>query len=102
MLPGLRHHADQDDNPLLRLKICDEALSASYPEFKRDAPEYTPRTLLMSFQPALGWCGLLGCLVFFAFTSATWWDTPANFSKVAVAYAAVSLANLPNPCGRSD
>jgi amino acid transporter len=75
---------------VLRLKICGLELKESHPHFSRDCPEYKPYTFFAWLQPLVAWIGLLGCILVFAFTSATWWDTKANFTKVAVAYAAVS------------
>ena len=38
----------------------------------------------------IAWLGMTGCLVIvFIFTTATWWSTPVDFSKVAIAYGVV-------------
>lgn len=47
-------------------------------------------TFLEAIQPVPAVIGLVGSLVIvFVFTSATWWDTPRDFRKVATAYGAV-------------
>ena len=74
-----------------RLKLCDDELERRYPEYRRESNSYKPRTFFMAIQPVPAVLGLVGCLLFFGFTSATWWDTPATFPKVAVAFAAVRL-----------
>lgn len=72
-----------------RLKLCKEDIARSYPEFNRnDNADYQPITLFRRIQPAPAYLGLIGCILVLAFTSATWWNSPATFSKVAIAYAA--------------
>jgi amino acid transporter len=67
-----------------------KALAETYPEFNRWASTSQSSTFLAGLQPFPAWGGLIGCfLIVFIFTSATWWDTPRTFSKVAVAYGAV-------------
>jgi len=67
------------------LRKCGDGIEKQY---QRDQVEYTPRTALQGLQPVPAILGLLGCLLFFVFTSTTWWSTPVTFTKVAVAYAA--------------
>lgn len=70
------------------LKICDDALSTNYPYYQRHSSAYKPYTFFGWFQPWVAWIGLTGCILVFVFSSATWWSTPASFTKVAVAYGA--------------
>jgi amino acid transporter len=44
--------------------------------------------MLISLQPLPAIVGFVGCLVVFAFCSATWWYTKATAEKVFIAYAA--------------
>ncbi|KAL4897602.1 amino acid permease-domain-containing protein [Aspergillus ambiguus] len=55
------------------LKKCETVLKRDYPHYCRTSPEYTPRVNLQRFQPVPAWIGLIGCLVFFGFSSAQWW-----------------------------
>lgn len=70
-----------------RIKICKKDLErdSNFQQFSRGCEKYKAHTLLDWAQPWIAWIILV-----FAFTSAAWWDTPVTFSKVAVAYAAVS------------
>jgi len=70
------------------LKICDHGIRDSHPQYQRKSPSYKSYTFLSWLQPGVAWAGLIGCIVVFAFSSATWWSKPASFTKVAVAYAA--------------
>lgn len=76
-----------------RIKICRKDLDrdSNFQHFSRGCVQYKAHTLLDWAQPWIAWIGILGCVLVFAFTSVAWWDTPVTFSKVAVAYAAVSL-----------
>ena len=59
--------------------------------YRRFAPESTSNkahTVLMSFQPVPAIIALFGCLVIFAFCSATWWYSDATAPKIFIAYAA--------------
>jgi yeast amino acid transporter len=76
------------------LKICDDALSTNYPYYQRHSSAYKPYTFFGWFQPWVAWIGLTGCILVFVFSSATWWSTPASFTKVAVAYGAVGVSLL--------
>src|SRR5438045_2056164 len=73
--------------------ICDKDLRASpqYESWRRKSADYKSYTFLGFAQPYIAYLGLLGCILVFGFASATWWSTPADLTKVAVAYAAVSL-----------
>jgi amino acid permease len=64
-------------------------------------PWHKSRTLLASLQPVLAWIGLIACvLVVFVFSSANWWKASnRTFTKVATAYAGVSVLYL---LGSSD
>lgn len=64
------------------------------PEYRRNSKDYKPYTVFAFAQPGAAWVGLIGCFLVFAFTSATWWNSKVTFSKVAVAYAAVSPLSL--------
>jgi amino acid permease len=64
-------------------------LRLTHRQYKRSSSKYKSYTLLSWLQPWVAWAGLVGCIVVFAFSSATWWNKPASFTKVAVAYAAV-------------
>ena len=69
-----------------------------YAVYKRHSKTYRPFTLFGFAQPVPAYVGLLGSvLVVFGFTSATWWIGEVTFSKIAVAYAAVSpMSFLPD------
>jgi len=69
--------------------ICDKDLSANHSFYQRHSADYKPYTFFSWAQPWIAWMGLIGCILVFCFSSATWWNTPVNFTKVAVAYAAV-------------
>jgi yeast amino acid transporter len=60
-------------------------------KYIRNTTEYGAHTFLGSFQPFIAVIGLVGCLLVFAFGSASWWVTPGTPTKILVAYAAVSL-----------
>ncbi|KAL5360085.1 amino acid permease-domain-containing protein [Aspergillus floccosus] len=70
------------------LDKCDDVLQRDYPSFSRNSPKYTPRVNLQRFQPIPAWIGLIGCFLFFGFSSAEWWDHPerANPGNIASAY----------------
>ena len=70
------------------LDINGRAVEDSYPEYDRRSREYQHTTLLYRLQPFPAWIGFLGCLVVLAFTSASWWNSAASFSKVAVSFGA--------------
>ncbi|RAH40496.1 amino acid transporter [Aspergillus brunneoviolaceus CBS 621.78] len=71
------------------IKTHDRELEqAGRPEFRRDAKEQLSGGLLHSLQPVQAWIGLIGCLVIFAFSSATWWGSSATVTEVAMAYGA--------------
>ncbi|PYI31513.1 amino acid transporter [Aspergillus indologenus CBS 114.80] len=69
-------------------KYDHELEQAGRPEFRRYAKEYSARGFLHSMQPVQAWIGLIGCIVIFAFSSATWWDSSATVTEVAMAYGA--------------
>lgn len=77
-----------------RLDKCDDVLQRDYPSFSRNSPKYAPRVNLQRFQPIPAWIGLIGCLLFFGFSSAEWWDHPerANPGNIASAYGVVRPA----------
>jgi len=70
------------------LKICESRIRESHPQYIRSSSRYKSYTFFSWLQPWVAWAGLIGCIVVFAFSSATWWSTQATFTKVAVAYAA--------------
>lgn len=61
---------------------------------RRRSENYKSYTFLGFAQPYVAWLGLIGCILVFGFASATWWSSPADLTKVAVAYAAVSSLPL--------
>ncbi|KAK3175307.1 hypothetical protein OEA41_002554 [Lepraria neglecta] len=66
-----------------------ETIAQLYPEYNRWRGTGQASTFLAGLQPAIAWFGLIACLIIvFVFTTATWWNTPADFKKVAVAYGA--------------
>jgi amino acid transporter len=72
-----------------RLEICDNGLKAQHSHYRRQSPQYKSYTFLSWAQPYIAWLGLIGCVLVFSFTSAMWWSSPANLTKVAIAYAVV-------------
>ncbi|PWY91789.1 hypothetical protein BO94DRAFT_573608 [Aspergillus sclerotioniger CBS 115572] len=69
------------------LKKCERELRHNnHLKFIRLSPDYTPRGSLLILQPLQAWIGLIGCLVIFAFSSATWWGRHATITEVAMAY----------------
>ena len=78
-------------NSATRLRKCEHHLTGDYVIYKRHDPRYRPFTLFAFAQPVPAYIGLLGSLlVVLVFTSSTWWLGQVTFSKIAVAYAAVS------------
>lgn len=77
-----------------RLEKCQDNLKDEYAQFHRGRRGYRPFTLLAWAQPIPAIIGIAGCIVVFAFCSATWWESPVTFAKVAIGYAAVSLPFL--------
>ena len=78
----------------IRLSKHKDSIASVYPEHNRWRETSQASTFLGGLQPVIAWFGLIGCLVIvFVFTTATWWSTPVNFSKVAVAYGAVSISS---------
>lgn len=77
---------------ITRQTICDADLRAStqYESWRRMSKDYKSYTFLAFAQPYVAWIGLLGCLFIFVVSSAAWWSTSADITKVAAAYAAVS------------
>ncbi|KAI8629048.1 amino acid transporter [Xylariaceae sp. FL1651] len=71
-------------------RLCSDGLhDRGYSRFIRDSPEYKRevRTVLIWGQPYVAWLGLAGCLVVFAFSSATFWNSRDNLVlKVFAAY----------------
>jgi amino acid permease len=69
------------------------------PEYNRWEPQpsvyawHQSRTILASFQPIPAWIGLVACLlVVFVFSTADFWNGKhITFTKVATAYAGVSV-----------
>ena len=77
----------------IRLRKHNDSIASVYPEHNRWRETSQASTFLGGLQPVIAWLGLIGCLVIvLVFTTATWWSTPADFSKVAVAYGAVSIS----------
>ena len=77
----------------IRLRKHKDSIAQYYPEHNRWRGTSQASTILGGLQPVIAWLGLIGCLVIvFVFTTATWWSTPVDFSKVAVAYGAVSIS----------
>ena len=77
----------------IRLRKHKDSIAQVYPEHNRWRNTSQASTILGGLQPAIAWLGLIGCLIIvFVFTTATWWSTPVDFSKVAVAYGAVSIS----------
>lgn len=70
------------------LKLCKADVPAEMPDYNRNSRTHKAYTFFGFAQPFMAWLGLVGCLAVLAFSSATWWDTPPSFAKVAVAYAA--------------
>ncbi|KAF2705203.1 hypothetical protein K504DRAFT_484560 [Pleomassaria siparia CBS 279.74] len=70
------------------LKKCDDNLTGDYERFKRGTRTYKPFTVFAWAQPFPAIAAVTGCLVVFAFCSATWWTSPITISKVAIGYAA--------------
>lgn len=55
------------------------------------------RPWLSSFQPAVAWIGLLGCLLnILALCSARFWQTKATVAEVTAAYVWISLRTIAN------
>ncbi|KAF2671064.1 hypothetical protein BT63DRAFT_207132 [Microthyrium microscopicum] len=73
------------------LNICKTGITNDAPEYLRSHADYNASTFLSLGQPALAYIGLFGCILILAFASTTWWETRANFGKVASAYAAVII-----------
>ena len=74
----------------IRLRKHRDSIAQVYPEHNRWRDTSQASTILGGLQPVIAWLGMIGCLVIvFIFTTATWWSTPADFSKVAIAYGAV-------------
>ncbi|OOF99179.1 hypothetical protein ASPCADRAFT_127747 [Aspergillus carbonarius ITEM 5010] len=69
------------------LRKCGRGLQHNHHlKFIRLSSEYMPRGSLLILQPLQAWIGLIGCLVIFAFSSATWWGRHATVTEVAMAY----------------
>ena len=74
----------------VRLRKHSDSIAQVYPEHNRWRSTSQASTILGGLQPVIAWLGMIGCLVIvFVFTTATWWSTPVDFSKVAIAYGAV-------------
>ena len=74
----------------VRLQKHRDSIAQVYPEHNRWRGTSQASTILGGLQPFIAWLGMIGCLVIvFVFTTATWWSTPVDFSKVAIAYGAV-------------
>ncbi|KAI5368459.1 hypothetical protein J4E82_010754 [Alternaria postmessia] len=69
------------------LKHCDQNLVDKYQQFNRRDGSYRPFTVLAFLQPLPAIAAIAGCVIVFAFCSATWWDKDITFSKVAIGYA---------------
>lgn len=69
------------------LKRCDKNLVDKYQQFDRSDGSYRPFTVLAFLQPLPAIAAIAGCVIVFAFCSATWWDKDVTFSKVAIGYA---------------
>ncbi|KAF8848234.1 amino acid transporter [Acephala macrosclerotiorum] len=73
------------------LELCDDKLKLipQHEHYRRASENYKAYAFIGSWgQPYVAWLGLIGCFLVFGFTSATWWSTKADLTKVAVAYAA--------------
>lgn len=70
------------------LSMCKHDVPNEMPQYHRNSRTHKAWTVFGFAQPFMAWLGILGCAVVLAFASATWWDTPPSFAKVAVAYAA--------------
>jgi len=69
--------------------LCRDGLEKEgFGRFVRRSPSYDDkvRTVLFGIQPVPAWAGIVGCILVFAFASATWWATPVTFIKAAAAY----------------
>ena len=80
-----------------RTHLCKDGLEREgFGRFVRGSPSYADnvRTVLFGIQPVPAWAGIVGCILVFAFASATWWATPVTFIKAAAAYGTVSLPLL--------
>ena len=81
----------------IRLSKHKDSIARLYPEHNRWASSSQGATFLGGLQPGIAGFGLLGSLIIvLVFTSATWWSTPADFRKIAVAYGAVSCPKMTN------
>jgi hypothetical protein len=72
-----------------RLRVFDEEIPANYLHYKRKTKAYKAVTALGWAQPLPAYVGFLGSITILIFTSAMWWNSPATFTKVAMAYGAV-------------
>ena len=89
--PSCLTAAFQISNLATRLRKCRHDLTGEFAVYERHDKKYRPFTLFAFAQPIPAYIGLLGSLlVVFVFTSSTWWIGQVTFSKIAVAYAAVS------------
>lgn len=77
---------------ICRFRIHEQYIKERYPRFHRLGPETKTGTLLEALQPVPAFVGLVGSLlIVFVFTTATWWDTSADFRKVAPAFGSVRI-----------
>lgn len=80
------------------------------PQYNRWVPQpkvypwHKSRTFLASYQPIPAWIGLISCLlIVFVFSTARFWDGKhITFTKVATAYAAVSVLGFRYPLWATD
>lgn len=76
-------------------RIHKEYIRQRYAKFYRMGSVTSTFTFLEAIQPVPAVIGLVGSLVIvFVFTSATWWDTPRDFRKVATAYGAPIVMSI--------
>lgn len=86
----LHHDVRATDNSC-RLRKHKDYIARVYPEHDRNGEGSQASTFLGGLQPALAIFGLIASLtIVFVFTTATWWSTPYDFRKMAVAYGSVS------------
>jgi hypothetical protein len=72
-----------------RLRHFDEDIPPDFMHYKRKSKAYKAATALGWAQPWPAYIGFLGCIIILIFTSAMWWNNPATFTNVAMAYGAV-------------
>ncbi len=72
-----------------KLKTHETLTKDNMRKFNRSlSDEYGANTVLGTLQPIPAIVAIVGCIVTFAFCSATWWRQPVTFPKFVIAYAA--------------